>query len=107
MKNEYLITTDQQGVRDFRNLRQSLDVRSVVPEVRTPADGQVNVVVEIPGTLDTDQPTTVAQVTLVNGEWVKVRDRQVRRIGSGSVSGPVRMIATRVGSLGLCVRAES
>lgn len=117
MSERFTIDTDADGVRDLRNLRQSL--RTQVGQTAghgPPAARSTPIVVE----LDTDlpagdfatHPATQVRLNPNTQAWETVRAVQIRKLSEAAISAAVggqtnRLIARQVSNLGWCVEDGS
>jgi len=112
---DYNLITDEQGIRDLRQLRASVAKKTGTKgsrRVQSPRRSQI--IVEITTDLPEDDFGTYAakQVKLSGGEWEFVREVQVRKITKGAISAgteeePVRLFANNLSNLGWVVGSVS
>jgi len=105
------LITDAQGVKDLRHLRAGLQRKpGIQGESIKRTTSPSSIIVELQANLPEDDfsPQAAKEVTLQGGEWVHVREVQVRKvtaaaISAGSEEEPVRTFAYSVGNLGWVV----
>jgi len=111
MAEEFIVTTDKAGIKEFRRMRHHRDpIPGPVPAVIAPDEEDASIVVELIDDLPADDFDQHAanQVQWNGSEWEVIEEVQVRNITSAAITAgasgsETRLFARFVGNMGLCV----